>query len=99
MANTHQLKHGTETKLGAPLKLKQVRVTKRNVTKSGQISALLRRAKGASINELMNATGWQHHSVRGFLSGTLVKQKGLKLASEKYDGERRYRLNAAEAAS
>ena len=99
MAITEQQQHGAKTKLGAALKLKHARASKHPVTKSEQISALLRRAKGASINELMKATGWQHHSVRGFLSGTLVKQKGLKIASKKTDGERRYRVIAAEAVS
>ena len=99
MAITEHQQLGAKTKLGAALKLKHARATKPPVTKFVQISALLRRTKGASINELMNATGWQHHSVRGFLSGTLVKQKGLKIASEKTDGERRYRVIAAEAAS
>ena len=99
MPNTQPHQLGAKTKHRAPLKLNQVVATKPPVTKSEQISALLRRTKGASIHELMNATGWQHHSVRGFLSGTLVKQKGLKIASEKTDGERRYRVIAAEAVS
>lgn len=99
MAITELQQRGIRVKSAVPPKLKHVRDTKLNVTKSERIAALLHRAKGASINELMNATGWQHQSVRGFLSGTLVKQKGLKIASDKAHGERRYRVIAAEAAS
>ena len=99
MAISEQQQHGAKTRPEVPPKLQQGRHSATKTTKSERITVLLRRTKGASINELMNATGWQHHSVRGFLSGTLVKQKGLKIASEKTDGERRYRVIAAEAVS
>ena len=62
-------------------------------TKSDQILGLLRRVKGASIADLSNATGWQAHSVRGFLSGTLKKKMGLAVVSAKdTKGVRRYRI-------
>lgn len=60
--------------------------------KSATIRGLLERRGGASIAELSEATGWQAHSVRGFLSGTLRKKLGLTLMSAKKDGGRRYRL-------
>lgn len=54
---------------------------------------LLNRAQGVSIEELMQATGWQSHSVRGFLSGDVRKRLGHDLASTVTDeGERRYRI-------
>ena len=62
-------------------------------TKTEQVLGLLRRARGASISDLTSATGWQAHSVRGFLSGTIKKKMGLAVVSEK-DGKgiRRYRI-------
>lgn len=46
-------------------------------TKKEAVLALLRRENGATLAELMTATGWQAHSVRGFISGTLRKRLGL----------------------
>ena len=60
-------------------------------SKSDRILKLLRRKKGASIKDLQEATGWQAHSVRGFLSGTVKKRLGLPLRSEHSEkGGRRY---------
>ena len=54
---------------------------------------LLNRAEGATVDELQAATGWQQHSVRGFLAGAVKKKLGLTLLSEKPDaGPRRYRI-------
>jgi hypothetical protein len=56
---------------------------------------LLKRAGGVTSKELMQATGWQPHSVRGFLSGTVGKKMGLKVVSAKAEsGERSYSLIA-----
>ncbi len=55
----------------------------------------LTRPEGASLAELVAATGWQAHSVRGALAGSL-KKKGHAVISEKVDGERRYRIGAAQ---
>jgi Protein of unknown function (DUF3489) len=50
---------------------------------------LLRRPDGATVKELMKATGWQPHSVRGYLSGAVGKKMGLKLESTKAEGSER----------
>ncbi|MCG6122858.1 MAG: DUF3489 domain-containing protein [Microvirga sp.] len=63
-------------------------------TKGAAIVELLSRDAGATLPDLMAASGWQAHSVRGFLSGTLKKKCGLTVASEKADGIRRYRIAA-----
>ena len=62
-------------------------------SKSEIVVSKLRTAKGAAIETLMTATGWQAHSVRGFLSRTVRKKLGLPLESEiGKDGQRRYQL-------
>jgi Protein of unknown function (DUF3489) len=64
-------------------------------SKSAKVLDLLRQTNGATLKELMKATGWQAHSVRGFLSGAVGKKMGLKVASIKgEDGERSYSLKA-----
>ncbi len=67
-------------------------------TKKQIALSLLERAKGASIAEMQNAMGWQTHSVRGFLAGTVRKMPDVTLLSEKTEnGPRRYRIEAAVA--
>ena len=66
----------------------------RAATKLDQLAAMLARRKGASIAEMMAATGWQPHSVRGALAGAL-KRRGLAITSEKIGGVRRYRSGGA----
>ena len=63
------------------------------VTKRERVLTLLSRPEGASIAEMMQATDWQQHSVRGFLAGAVKKKLGFSLASTKGDdGLRRYRI-------
>jgi len=63
----------------------------RDGSKAAQVLDLLKKAEGATLAELMKATGWQAHSVRGFLSGTVSKKLGLAVTSAKVeDGERTY---------
>jgi hypothetical protein len=67
----------------------------RKGSKTAKVLDLLKRPNGATLGELMKATGWQAHSVRGFLSGTVGKKLGLAVASVKDDaGERRYSLKS-----
>lgn len=58
-------------------------------SKLDQVEALLLAPKGASIAEIMLATGWQQHSVRGAMAGAL-KKRGLAITSEKKGDVRRY---------
>jgi hypothetical protein len=66
-------------------------------TKADMVVALLSRAKGATLDDIMTATGWQSHSVRGFISGTLKKKLGRTVTSEKTAKGRIYRLLAGSA--
>ena len=68
--------------------------TAHNGSKKAAVLELLRRNGGATSAELMTATGWQAHSVRGFLSGQLGKKMGIAVASAKReDGTRVYSIS------
>ena len=70
---------------------KAVPTPAKRTSKQDQVLALLRRQDGASIDEIVAATDWQPHSVRGFLSGAVKKRLGIDVISEKgADGVRRY---------
>ncbi|AHD01972.1 DUF3489 domain-containing protein [Leisingera methylohalidivorans] len=70
--------------------------TPREGTKQATLIAMLRAPDGATIAEIMAATGWQSHTVRGAMSGALKKKLGLEVTSEKVEGRGRvYRLPAA----
>ena len=61
-------------------------------TKQAQFIGLLKKSSGVSMPDLMKTTGWQAHSIRGFISGTLKKRFGLNVISDISDGLRRYRI-------
>jgi len=93
----------TATPQAAPVAPKQGRAAKeatrpadaREGSKKALVLELLRRPEGATLADIMSATGWQAHSVRGFISGALGKKMGLTVASFKTpEGGRAYRLPA-----
>jgi hypothetical protein len=63
-------------------------------SKQARVLALLRDPNGATIATVMRSTGWQAHTVRGFLAAVVRKKLGLTLGSEKTDGGRVYRIVA-----
>src|SRR5258708_25212751 len=68
-------------------------------SKQEEVIAMLRRAEGATVDEVVSATGWQRYTVRGVFSGTLKKKLGLTLASAKEERGRVYRIAEPARAS
>src|SRR5260370_21231407 len=71
--------------------------TGRADSKQAWVLALLCGPSGASIETVTRSTGWQPHTVRAFLAAVVRKKLGLRLESEKRDGERVYRVVASKA--
>ncbi|MGI9073318.1 MAG: DUF3489 domain-containing protein [Bryobacteraceae bacterium] len=69
------------------------RVAFREGSKAAEVCTLVHRPEGATLDEIRTATGWQPHTVRGFISRALRKQ-GRKLRLFRKNGERVYRLSA-----
>ena len=70
----------------------------RAASKQAQVIDLFRRAEGATVAEVIAATGWQPHTVRGIVSGTLKKKLGLTVLSAKEERGRVYRIPAQAGA-
>ena len=65
----------------------------RDKSKQAHVIAMLKRAEGATITQICEATGWQSHTVRGTFAGAFKKKVGLEITSSKADGsERTYRI-------
>jgi Protein of unknown function (DUF3489) len=69
---------------------RKARPAVRENSKTALVIALLRKPTGASLKTIMRVTGWQAHSVRGFISGQLGKRMGLGVRSLEHNGERFY---------
>jgi hypothetical protein len=99
---TKQNKAAAQTSARKPVKPKRgtqpqlhpssARQTGRTETKQARILAMLRAPSGSTIDAMMHATGWQQHSVRGFLAGVVRKKLGLNLVSAATEGRRLYRI-------
>jgi hypothetical protein len=81
----------------APVAPKEPRSSKpttpRDGSKKAQVLDLIKRQDGATLKDIMAATGWQAHSVRGFISGSLTKKMGIKVESFKSpEGDRAYKV-------
>ena len=64
----------------------------RDNSKQAMVIAMLKRAEGATIPQICEATGWQSHTVRGTFAGAFKKKLGLNLTSDKGEGDRVYRI-------
>jgi hypothetical protein len=80
---------------GKPRRTQNKAATGRENSKSSQVIGLLKRAKGATLAELMETTDWQAHSVRGFISACVGKRMGLTVeSSRREDGARFYKISS-----
>jgi hypothetical protein len=67
----------------------------RTNTKQAKVIAMLKRPSGATVDQIIQATDWQPHTVRGFFAGALKKRLGIEVTSEKReDGTRLYRITS-----
>jgi outer membrane biosynthesis protein TonB len=86
----------SEIALKATAQAKADRITPAKKTeaesKQDRLVSMLRSPTGTTIATMMTATGWQQHSVRGFLAGVVRKRLKLKLQSETSEGNRIYRI-------
>ena len=85
-------KTAAKTKTSQKAKPKIAEIAVKHSSKSATVLAMLESQNGTTVNDIAASTGWQNHSVRGFLSGTVKKKLGHAIASEVIDGERRYRI-------
>ena len=68
-------------------------------TKRDKVLVMLRSDRGATLEAMIKATGWQQHSVRGFLTSVVRKRLKLDLTSERLGKERIYRIKAARSSA
>jgi Protein of unknown function (DUF3489). len=92
LSNIKRKKELLEGKAVAGSKQEVATQLPKKATKTERVIALLKRPSGATLKAIMALTGWQAHSVRGFLSAQLVKRKGLEVESTKRKGQRFYRI-------
>ncbi len=81
----------------SPVEVTEPTSTPSSESKQAQLIALLRTPGGASMAQLIALTGWQAHTVRGMISGTLRKRLGLSVTLDTVDGVRLYRIEEATA--
>lgn len=89
---TAMSKTPTKPKTKAAIVVGKTSTASLKTSKTEQVLTLLRGKTGASVDQIMQLTGWQAHSVRGFISGTIKKKLGLMLEVQVRDGIRHYQI-------
>ena len=89
---------GTKSAFG-PQSRSAPRQTGRAESKQARVIAMLRASTGTTIDAMAQATGWQPHSVRGFLAGVIRKKLGLNLVSTAAETGRIYRITELHGSS
>lgn len=87
----------SQTRARRPSKPRRIVTLARSGTKQEAVLSMLRRPNGATIAAIVEATGWQKHSVRGFIAGVVRKRLKLKLVSKTVDGNRVYQVASGSA--
>jgi hypothetical protein len=87
-SNTAAKKKVTRTKKAKQKTAAATERPPRTDSKQAKLIEMLRRAEGATVDEIVKALDWQAHTVRGAIAGALKKKLGLKVESEKVDAER-----------
>ena len=90
--------NATKTSAAKTTSKQQEKQKSERSSKQARVIAMLRSPAGVTIAAVMKATGWQQHSVRGFLAGVVRKKLRLKLSSKKIDDNRVYRIVGANSA-
>jgi hypothetical protein len=95
---TAKLKAGTKPEIGQQHR-SSTSQTGRVESKQARIITMLQAPSGATIDAMAHATGWQQHSVRGFLAGVIRKKLGLNLVSAVAENGRIYRITDRTAST
>jgi len=77
------------------LNLSEPETKSKPVTKQQTLIDMLKRPQGATLDEIVEVTGWQKHTARGAMSGALKKRLGLCISSKKEERGRVYRIKEA----
>ena len=92
MPESKRMRTVTAASLTAAVTTPETREKKASASKQARVIAMLRSSSGATMVAMVQETGWQPHSVRGFLAGVVRRKLNLNLQSSKLDGQRIYRI-------